>query len=134
MPGSGNAPLPEGREDRHDAVPNTGADLHAALELASLLRHEYATLEHLLVALIDDTDAAAALRASGGDPQALRQDLTKFLQHGLQELVTGYPGDPKPTAGFQRTVQRAVIGVMCTVTHVRRRSGAKWSRCAGAPV
>jgi hypothetical protein len=83
--------------------------LHAALELAAVLRHEYATLEHLLVALVDDTEAAAALRACSADPQALRQDLISFLENDLQGLITEHSSDPKPTAGFQRTVQRAVI-------------------------
>jgi hypothetical protein len=85
--------------------------LHASLELATVLRHEYATLEHLLVALVDDTEAAAALRACGADPKALRQDLISFLENDLQGLVTEHPSDPKPTAGFQRTVQRAAIEV-----------------------
>jgi ATP-dependent Clp protease ATP-binding subunit ClpA len=70
--------------------------LHTALEFAGLLRHEYATLEHLLVALVDDTDAAATLRASGADPQALRQDLIRFLENDLQDLVTGYPAIRSP--------------------------------------
>jgi hypothetical protein len=85
--------------------------LQAALKGAAALRHEYATLEHLLVALIGDTEAAAVLRACGADPQALRQDLVSFLEQDLQDLVIGLPGDPKPTAGFQRAVQRAAIEV-----------------------
>jgi hypothetical protein len=85
--------------------------IHHALSLASKRRHEYATLEHLLLALAHDTDAATVLRACDVDLDRLRADLTEFLDKDLAELATDKPDDPKPTAGFQRTVQRAVIHV-----------------------
>ena len=90
---------------------NLEQTLHRALSLASERRHEYATLEHLLLGLVDDTDAATVLRACGVDIDKLRADLTEFLDKELSGLATDRPGDPKPTAGFQRVVQRAAIHV-----------------------
>src|SRR4051794_3893588 len=90
---------------------NLEQTLHRALSLASERRHEYATLEHLLLGLAEDTDAATVLRACGVDLDKLRTDLTEFLDKDLAGLATDRPGDPKPTAGFQRVVQRAAIHV-----------------------
>ena len=90
---------------------NLEQTLHRALSLASERRHEYATLEHLLLGLTDDADAATVLRACGVDLDKLRGDLTEFLDKDLAGLATDRPGDPKPTAGFQRVVQRAAIHV-----------------------
>jgi ATP-dependent Clp protease ATP-binding subunit ClpA len=90
---------------------NLEQTLHRALSLAAERRHEYATLEHLLLGLADDTDSAGVLRACGVDLDKLRHDLTEFLDKDLSGLATDRPGDPKPTAGFQRVVQRAAIHV-----------------------
>jgi ATP-dependent Clp protease ATP-binding subunit ClpA len=90
---------------------NLEQTLHRALSLASDRRHEYATLEHLLLGLAEDTDAATVLRACGVDLDKLRTDLSEFLDKDLAGLATDRPGDPKPTAGFQRVVQRAAIHV-----------------------
>ena len=90
---------------------NLEQTLHRALSLAAERRHEYATLEHLLLGLADDADAATVLRACGVDLDKLRTDLTEFLDKDLAGLVTDRSGDPKPTAGFQRVVQRAAIHV-----------------------
>ncbi len=90
---------------------NLEQTLHRALALASDRRHEYATLEHLLLALAEDTDAATVLRACGVDLDKLRQDLAEFLDKDLSGLATDRAGEPKPTAGFQRVVQRAAIHV-----------------------
>ncbi len=90
---------------------NLEQTLHRALSLASERRHEYATLEHLLLGLAEDTDAATVLKACGVDLDKLRSDLTEFLDKDLAGLATDRPGDPKPTAGFQRVVQRAAIHV-----------------------
>jgi len=81
------------------------------LSLASDRRHEYATLEHLLLGLTEDTDAATVLKACGLDLDKLKADLGEFLDKDLAGLATDRPGDPKPTAGFQRVVQRAAIHV-----------------------
>ncbi len=90
---------------------NLEQTLHRSLGLASERRHEYATLEHLLLGLTEDSDAATVLRACGVDLDKLRADLTEFLDKDLAGLATDRPGDPKPTAGFQRVVQRAAIHV-----------------------
>ncbi|MCX7374159.1 MAG: ATP-dependent Clp protease ATP-binding subunit ClpA [Alphaproteobacteria bacterium] len=90
---------------------NLEQTLHRALGLANDRRHEYATLEHLLLALSDDADATTVLKACGVDVDKLKRDLTEFLDKDLAGLVTERAGDPKPTAGFQRVVQRAAIHV-----------------------
>ena len=85
--------------------------LHRALALANERHHEYATLEHLLLALIDDSDAAAVMRACNVDLDKLRRSLLSYLESELENLVTEGSDDSKPTAGFQRVIQRAVIHV-----------------------
>ena len=85
--------------------------LHHALSLANDRHHEYATLEHLLLALLDDGDAAAVLRACNVDLDALRTNLVAYVDNELDNLVTDMGEDSKPTAGFQRVIQRAVIHV-----------------------
>ncbi len=90
---------------------NLEQTLHRALGLANERRHEYATLEHLLLGLGDDADAVTVLKACGVDVERLKRDLTEFLDKDLSGLVSDRAGDPKPTAGFQRVVQRAAIHV-----------------------
>jgi ATP-dependent Clp protease ATP-binding subunit ClpA len=90
---------------------NLEQTLHRSLSFASDRRHEYATLEHLLLGLADDSDAATVLRACGVDLDKLRQELTEFLDKDLSGLTTDRATEPKPTAGFQRVVQRAAIHV-----------------------
>ena len=85
--------------------------LHQALTYANERHHEYATLEHLLLALIDDAEAAAVMRACNVDLEELRQTVLNYIDTELDNLVTGYDEDSKPTAGFQRVIQRAVIHV-----------------------
>src|SRR4051795_1634039 len=90
---------------------NLEQSLHRALALANERHHEYATLEHLLLALIDDQDAAAVMRACNVDLDKLRRSLTTYLESELENLVNESNEDSKPTAGFQRVIQRAVIHV-----------------------
>nr|WP_255599481.1 ATP-dependent Clp protease ATP-binding subunit ClpA [Afifella sp. IM 167] len=85
--------------------------LHRALASANERSQEYATLEHLLLALVDDKDAAAVMRACGVDLERLKSDLTEYVDTELANLVTHSDEDSKPTAGFQRVIQRAVIHV-----------------------
>jgi ATP-dependent Clp protease ATP-binding subunit ClpA len=85
--------------------------LHQALTIANERHHEFATLEHLLLALIDDQDAAAVMRACNVDLDELRGTVLNYIDTELDNLVTGYDEDSKPTAGFQRVIQRAVIHV-----------------------
>ena len=90
---------------------NLEQTLHRSLAFAAERRHEYATLEHLLLGLIDDADAATVLRACGVDLERLKRETMEFLDKDLAGLATDRAGDPKPTAGFQRVVQRAAIHV-----------------------
>ncbi len=85
--------------------------LHRAIKLASDRHHEYATLEHLLLALVDDPDAAQVLKACNVDAEILRQALRKYVDEELLTLVIEDGEDAKPTTGFQRVVQRAVLHV-----------------------
>ncbi len=90
---------------------NLEQTLHRALAVASERRHEYATLEHLLLSLLDDAEAAAVMRACSVDIEALRKSLVGYIEHELDNLTTELHEDPKPTSGFQRVIQRAVIHV-----------------------
>jgi ATP-dependent Clp protease ATP-binding subunit ClpA len=85
--------------------------LHRALAFANERHHEYATLEHLLLALVDDQDAAAVMKACNVDLDLLRRNLSEYVDSELENLVTDGNEDSKPTAGFQRVIQRAVIHV-----------------------
>jgi ATP-dependent Clp protease ATP-binding subunit ClpA len=85
--------------------------LHRAVHYANERKHEYATLEHLLLALIDDQDAGNVMRACNVDMPALKAALTLYVDNDLAALATADGDDAKPTAGFQRVIQRAVIHV-----------------------
>ncbi|MGA0564883.1 ATP-dependent Clp protease ATP-binding subunit ClpA [Ancylobacter sp. VNQ12] len=85
--------------------------LHRALALANERHHEYATLEHLLLSLVDDQDSAAVMRACNVDLEKLRRNLVEYIDTELDNLVQDAGEDSKPTAGFQRVIQRAVIHV-----------------------
>jgi len=85
--------------------------LHRAVGYANERNHEYATLEHLLLALADDPEAATVLRACSVDLAALKSGLTSYVDNDLMALVVEDGEDAKPTAGFQRVIQRAVIHV-----------------------
>ncbi len=85
--------------------------LHRALAVANERHHQYATLEHLLLSLIDDQDAAAVMRACNVDLDKLRASLINYLDTEFDNLVNESGEDSKPTAGFQRVIQRAVIHV-----------------------
>jgi ATP-dependent Clp protease ATP-binding subunit ClpA len=86
--------------------------IHAALAEANARRHELATLEHLLLSLIDEPDAAKVMKACGVDLNALRQTLASFIDEDLSSLVTETDGsEAVPTAAFQRVIQRAAIHV-----------------------
>jgi ATP-dependent Clp protease ATP-binding subunit ClpA len=86
--------------------------IHAALALANARRHEFATLEHLLLALIDEPDAARVMQACSVDIEDLRKTLLEFVEDDLSNLVTDVDGsEAVPTAAFQRVIQRAAIHV-----------------------
>ena len=86
--------------------------IHSALAMANTRRHELATLEHLLLALIDEPDAAKVMQACSVDLTELRQTLVEFIEDDLSTLVTDIDGsEAVPTAAFQRVIQRAAIHV-----------------------
>lgn len=85
--------------------------LHRALEAASSRRHEYATLEHLLLALVDDEHASKVMGACGVDLGELKTTVAHYLDTELQALRVDQQTDPSPTSGFQRVVQRAILHV-----------------------
>ena len=85
--------------------------LHRALRSANERRHEFATLEHLLLALCDDNDARSVLRACNVEIDQLRGQLIDYLDEDLASLTVEDEEEAKPTAGFQRVIQRAVYHV-----------------------
>src|SRR6187551_1533703 len=85
--------------------------LHNALGEASRRRHEYATLEHLLIALVDDEHASKVMTACGVSRDELRASVKQYLDNELGALVADSATDPTPTSGFQRVVQRAILHV-----------------------
>ncbi|KEP71025.1 ATP-dependent Clp protease ATP-binding subunit ClpA [Thioclava sp. BHET1] len=86
--------------------------IHGALALANARRHELATLEHLLLALTDEPDAARVMNACAVDLDELRQTLVEFIDDDLSTLETEVEGsEAVPTAAFQRVIQRAAIHV-----------------------
>ncbi|MCQ8782557.1 ATP-dependent Clp protease ATP-binding subunit ClpA [Mangrovibrevibacter kandeliae] len=85
--------------------------LHSALTLANERHQEFATLEHLLLALLDDKDASAVMKGCSVDMDLLRQNLVEYIDNELANLVADHSDETKPTAGFHRVIQRAVIHV-----------------------
>lgn len=85
--------------------------LHNALAAASSRKHEYATLEHLLYALIDDEHASKVMIACGVDLGELKDTVAHYLDTELESLKVEGDTDPSPTSGFQRVVQRAILHV-----------------------
>ncbi|ODU21300.1 MAG: ATP-dependent Clp protease ATP-binding subunit ClpA [Sphingomonas sp. SCN 67-18] len=92
-------------------APALETTLHNALTHASSRRHEYATLEHLLLALVDDEDASKVMIACGVEMGDLKDAVTHYLDTELEALRVEGETDPSPTSGFQRVVQRAILHV-----------------------
>jgi len=90
---------------------NLETTLHRALDLATARRHEYATLEHLLLALTEDPDALAVMRSCGVSADDLQEQLVRYLDTELMNLINPGMEEAKPTTGFQRVLQRAAIHV-----------------------
>ena len=90
---------------------NLEESIHRAMVDARERRHEFATIEHLLLALSEDPDAVAVLRACGVDLDKLREDLGGYLDNDVDYLVADTLADPRPTDGFTRALQRAAIHV-----------------------
>ncbi len=85
--------------------------LHQAMNLARERSHEFATLEHLLLSLTEDRDTIAVLAGCDVDVDALKGDLEDFINEELDSLIVANGQDARPTAAFQRVIQRAVIHV-----------------------
>src|SRR5262249_48805897 len=85
--------------------------LHRALEYANERHHEYATLEHLLLSLLDDRDSAAVLNACSVDLAELRTRTNVYLVDELSALFVKGGTEAQPTTGFQRVIHRAVVHV-----------------------
>ncbi|MDH4274605.1 MAG: ATP-dependent Clp protease ATP-binding subunit ClpA, partial [Gammaproteobacteria bacterium] len=85
--------------------------LNIAFRAARDKRHEYVTVEHLLLALIENTAAAAALRACGAKLEELRAELNQFVDETTPYITDDDPRETQPTLGFQRVLQRAVFQV-----------------------
>jgi glyoxalase superfamily protein/ClpA/ClpB-like protein len=95
------------RNNAHSPQFPTTATMHRALAHAMQRKHQYETLEHLLLALIDDVDASAVMKACKVDLGALKEKLTSYLDNDLKTMAINDGGEPKQSAGFQRVVQRA---------------------------
>jgi hypothetical protein len=87
--------------------PELESTLHRALGYANQRKHQYSTLEHLLLALIEDLDASATMRACNVDLVVLKNQLANYLDNDLKKLVIDDDSESKPTAAFQRVAQRA---------------------------
>lgn len=90
---------------------NCEETLHRALTYANGRRHEFAALEHLLLALTEDKEAVQILNGCNVNIEILRKELGDFLDSELDGIVNYTPDDAKPTASFQRVIQRAAIHV-----------------------
>ena len=85
--------------------------LNNAFKEARNKRHEFMTVEHLLLALLDNPSAMPILKACGADIEALRKDLADFIEMSIPQLPEGSELETQPTLGFQRVIQRAVFQV-----------------------
>ena len=90
---------------------NLERTLHRALDIAKDYNHEYATLEHLLLSLLDDPDASSVLQGCGSDIAELSNILIDFIENDLSALIVENVTEAKPTAGFQRVIHRAAVHV-----------------------
>ncbi len=88
--------------------------IHDALALALKYKHEYVTLEHLLMVLLSEQDAVAVLFACDADFAVLRKNLTQYIEDELDDILMKGEGDSQPTAAFHRVLQRAIIQVQST--------------------
>ena len=96
---------------------NLETTLRTALDIARKQNHEYATLEHLLLALTEDSDASPVLRGVGVNLGELKRSLVDFMTTELATLVVENVEEARPTAGFQRVIHRAAIHVQSAGKH-----------------
>src|SRR5579862_6848501 len=91
--------------------PELQATLQRAVDDVRGRRHEYLTLEHLLLSILDDPTGADIVTKCGGDVEKLRGDLERFLDEQIDELPDGEESGPDQTLAFQRVLQRAAMHV-----------------------
>jgi hypothetical protein len=94
------------RNNAHSPQFPTTSTMHRALHYESQRKHQYETLEHLLLALTDDVDASVVMKACKVDLSALKEKLINYIDNDLKTNVINDSAEPKQSAGFQRVVQR----------------------------
>jgi len=94
--------------------------LHMAFVEARQQRHEFITVEHLLLALLDNPSAAEVLRACSAQVDDLRQSLSSFIKDNTPQVAGTEEVDTQPTLGFQRVIQRAIMHVQSTGSGKKR--------------
>ncbi|MDZ4160866.1 MAG: ATP-dependent Clp protease ATP-binding subunit ClpA [Burkholderiales bacterium] len=98
--------------------------LHMAFVEARQQRHEFITVEHLLLALLDNPSAAEVLRACSANVDDLRKSLTNFIKDNTPQVAGADEVDTQPTLGFQRVIQRAIMHVQSTGNGKKEVTGA----------
>ncbi|AJC19728.1 ATP-dependent Clp protease ATP-binding subunit ClpA [Pandoraea pulmonicola] len=98
--------------------------LHMAFMEARQARHEFITVEHLLLALLDNPTAAEVLRACAANLDDLRQNLRNFIADNTPTVPGSDEVDTQPTLGFQRVIQRAIMHVQSTSNGKKEVTGA----------
>src|SRR3954465_7836288 len=98
--------------------------LHMAFVEARQQRHEFITVEHLLMALLDNPSAAEGLRASPANNENLRKSLAAFIKENTPTVGGSDEVDTQPTLGFQRVIQRAIMHVQSTGSGKKEVTGA----------
>ena len=98
--------------------------LHMAFVEARQQRHEFITVEHLLMALLDNPSAAEVLRACSANIDDLRKSLSQFIKENTPTVGGSDEVDTQPTLGFQRVIQRAIMHVQSTGSGKKEVTGA----------
>jgi ATP-dependent Clp protease ATP-binding subunit ClpA len=98
--------------------------LHMAFVEARQQRHEFITVEHLLLALLDNPSAAEVLRACSANIDDLRKSLSNFIKDNTPQVAGTDEVDTQPTLGFQRVIQRAIMHVQSTGNGKKEVTGA----------
>jgi ATP-dependent Clp protease ATP-binding subunit ClpA len=98
--------------------------LHMAFVEARQQRHEFITVEHLLLALLDNPSAAEVLRACSANVDDLRKSLVSFIKDNTPQVAGTDEVDTQPTLGFQRVIQRAIMHVQSTGSGKKEVTGA----------
>ena len=95
--------------------------IHQAFIEARAKRHEFITVEHILLSLLDNPSAIEALDACGADIESLRTQLATFIGSSTQTLPVTDEVDTQPTLGFQRVIQRAILQVQASSSRDGRK-------------